>query len=288
MKRSIPVLLVSNGLASVGLSILNKSIATSLDAPLSVVGIQNVCAALCTLMIIRWNPDLVKPFRRTHLPYIVPITILFVLALWTSLLSLRYVPLPIYAIAGYTRPIFSCVFEYIASGTLIKRSRLIGLLLIIAGSVVASGSLDLAEYHGFGLALVNTVIVSLLSVVENKTMKKIGNQQTPMGVNMYRLVFSIPILFLMAAAKLEYSDLFLIETDTQILLILSGFICLFSGIIMYALQAVTTSTTLLVANAGYKFITSIASIFVHSYAPPAHAIVGYMICTCGFLAYSLV
>ena len=287
MKASFSLLLVINGLASVGLSVINKSIAMSLDAPFSVVGIQNICAVICTLLLIYFKPDLVRPFQLHHIKYIGPITILFVVALWTSLLSLKYVPLPVYAIAGYTRPICSCIFEFLLSGTTIKRDRLIGLLLIIAGSVVASGTLGAAEMSGFFLALVNTVIVSFLSVVENRTMKRIGHEQTPMGVNLCRLVLSLPVLAILAHLTNESVNPSRLDSRSQTLLILSGIICLFSGIVMYALQAISTSTTLLVANAGYKFVTSVASVFVHAYSPPVRVIIGYLVSTGGFLAYSL-
>jgi drug/metabolite transporter (DMT)-like permease len=287
MKASFPLLIVINGIASVGLSVINKSISMSIDAPFSVVGIQNICAVICTIFLVYMKPDLVQPFRLVHLKYFLPITTLFVLALWTSLLSLKYVPLPIYAIAGYTRPICSCIFEYMLSGTTIKRDRLIGLFLIIGGSIIASGTLKSSEMRGFLLALMNTVIVSFLSVVENRTMKKIGNQQTPMGVNLCRLILSLPILAVLAYLTNETVDPSRLDSSSQTLLALSGIICLFSGIVMYALQAISTSTTLLVANAGYKFATSVASVFVHAYWPPLRVVVGYLVSTGGFLAYSL-
>lgn len=287
MNASFPLLLVINGFASVGLSVINKSIAMSIDAPFSVVGIQNLCAVICTLILVYFKPDLIRPLRLHHIKYIAPITALFVLALWTSLLSLKYVPLPVYAIAGYTRPICSCVFEFLLSGTTLKRDRLVGLFLIIGGSVVASGTLGPSELSGFLLALVNTVIVSLLSVVENRTMKKIGHQQTPMGVNLCRLILSLPVLAVLAHLTNESVNPSRLDSNSQTLLVLSGIICLFSGIVMYALQAISTSTTLLVANAGYKFVTSVASVFVHAYSPPLRVIIGYVLSAGGFVAYSL-
>jgi drug/metabolite transporter (DMT)-like permease len=288
MKASFPILLVMNGVASVGLSVVNKSLAMRLDAPFSVVGIQNVCAVICTLVLVYFKPELVRSFRVDHYKYIIPVTILFVLALWTSLLSLRFVSLPIYAIAGYTRPLCSSVLDFILNGRVIDRNRRIGLLLIIGGAVIASGSLYSSELNGFLLSLLNTIAVSLLSVMENRTMKKIGSQQTPLGVNLYRLILSIPIIAVLAIVTGESFNLSEIDSDSQTLLGLSGIICLFSGIVMYALQAISTSTTLLVANAGYKFATSVASVFVHDYSPPLRVLVGYFVTLGGFLVYSLV
>jgi drug/metabolite transporter (DMT)-like permease len=288
MKASFPILLAINGIASVGLSVINKSIAMRMEAPFSIVGIQNVCAVICTIILVYFKPELVRPFRVEHWYYIVPITILFVMALWTSLLSLRFVPLPVYAIAGYTRPICASVLEFAFSGTMINPKRIIGLLLIISGAVIASGTLYTSEWHGFLLGLFNTFIVSLLSVMENRTMKRIGSQQTPLGVNLYRLVLSLPIIGLLAIMTGESLNISEIDPESQTLLGLSGIICLFSGIVMYALQAMSTSTTLLVANAGYKFASSAASIFLHDYSPPARVLVGYLVTLGGFLIYSLV
>jgi len=155
------------------------------------------------------------------------------------------------------------------------------------GALIAAVDIDSVELFGFALAGLNTITVSLLSVSENMMMRKISNEQTAVGMNMYRLATSIPILLLIA--YLTEHDFSLADADCQTknMLIASGLVCLFAGISIYSLQKVTTSTTILVANCGYKFITTIISIAVHGNIPTPGVAAGYLISTLGFLTYVL-
>jgi drug/metabolite transporter (DMT)-like permease len=71
------------------------------------------------------------------------------------------------------------------------------------------------------------------------------------------------------------------------LLTASGLVCLFTGFFVFSLQSITSSTTILVANASYKFITSGFSIFVHGDALGFSVVLGYLISTAGFIVYVL-
>jgi drug/metabolite transporter (DMT)-like permease len=286
MKFPIHVLLFANGIISISLSILNKSIAVDFPFPCAVVIFQNLCAIVCTFILVKQNRELVRAFRLNHLFYSIPITVVFVFALWVSLFSLSTVNLTLYAVATYFRPVFSCALEFVIARTTIGRSRIFGLLLIVVGAIVASCNLSYAEFRGFRLALLNTVAVSFLSVLENYSMRKLKAEQTPIGVNLYRLVLSVPLLTAVAWFTESDLDWHSVSVPTIVLILASGVVCLFAGIVMYALQSVTTSTTILVAGAGYKLITSILSVFVHGHVPDAWVVLGYAVSSLGFFLYA--
>jgi drug/metabolite transporter (DMT)-like permease len=230
-----------------------------------------------------------KPVQRHHFPTAVLNTALLLVALWSSLKALEYVSIPLYVVASNGRPLCSAILEFFIQGHVPTQPRMVGLALILFGAAVTTLSDRTTELNGFLFAFLNTLLIGVLGVYENVIMSNTKKEQTALGLNLYRMTLSLPMLFVMMLFTSEVSNLRTFEWDSRTIILLgaSGTFCLFLGVVMFTLQGVTSATSIQVANTLFKFVTTILSLFTHpGNGPNFVGWMGYSVCTMGFALYS--
>ena len=127
-----------SGFSSVVLLITNKTLCLSFPMPLFTVLFQNLCALLCTILIVAVSPGFIKRFRLCHMFPSLPGSFLFVIALWLSNTSLGYTSLPVFVVANNLRPMSTALIEYGAFGTRVSLVRVCGLFAIAIGAIITA------------------------------------------------------------------------------------------------------------------------------------------------------
>lgn len=275
-----------SGFSSVVLLITNKTLCLSFPMPLFTVLFQNLCALLCTILIVAVSPGFIKRFRLCHMFPSLPGSFLFVIALWLSNTSLGYTSLPVFVVANNLRPMSTALIEYGAFGTRVSLVRVCGLFAIAIGAIITASSVGNRELKGLGIAGIYTMIVSLLNVVDGEFMKSVKGEQTPAGINLYRLIVSIPLFLFLIPFSSEELRFAQVDLRSVILLIVSGVTCTFAGVSLFELQSRTSPTSIQVANVAFKFLTTIISLFTHGEWPSVGGWTGYAVSSLGVLVYS--
>ncbi|KAF4726599.1 Ubiquitin-like 5 [Perkinsus olseni] len=228
-----------------------------------------------------------RPVRRSHiLPGFVN-AIWMVMVIWSSLRALHYVPVPIYVVACNARPACTAILEFLVLGKTVPIDRAAALTIIVVGYVIATMSDFAWEGDGVGYAFLYTFLVGGLSVYEHAIMCKLKKEQTPIGLNLYRLVLSLPFLAVMIGVSGEASiaALPLLEGG-GLLLIASSVLCLAIGVLMFELQLRASATSMQVFNTVAKFLTTMVSLVTHPADISLSAWTGYFLCVMGFLLYT--
>ena len=197
LKNRLLILHVLHAVISISLTLSNKSIALSFSFPFFVLLVQNLCAAICSIGIVIFYPSTCQKFRISHFPLCSLSTCIFIFAIWLAQLSLARVSIPIYSVASNMRPLCTCMIECILHSRIPSFSRMAGLGLIVLGAAVSAESLDGVAWTGYMTALAYTVTMSLLAVCDNWMYRKLQNDQTVLGLNLYRLLLSLPLLLVL-------------------------------------------------------------------------------------------
>ena len=275
-----------SGLSSILLLIVNKTLSSSFPFPLATVVIQNVCALLCTIAYALMRPGFVSPVRFRHFLPSFPGSILFVLVLLLSNASLGYVSLPVFVVANNLRPLSTAAIEFAYSGACISGKRASSLVGIALGAIVTALSISDREFKGLTMAAINTPLVSLLNVIDGRFMRSVKHEQTPAGINLYRLITSLVLLGGVALFEEKSPELTDLDIASVKLLLMSGITCTFAGVSLFELQTRTSATSIQVANVGFKIITTVVSLFTHGEYPSIAGWAGYAVSTAGVLLYS--
>jgi drug/metabolite transporter (DMT)-like permease len=164
--------------------------------------------------------------------------------------------------------------------------RVLALVLVLIGSVLYSFSDSTASFYGLGYAMVNTLLVAGLSVYENVIMNSMKSEQTAFGVNLYRVLLTLPFLLILIVGS-ERPD-FAISPWTGWLLVLSSGCGLLLGVLMFVLQPLVSATTIQLGNVLFKFITTVISLALHPVYIAPQGWVGYAVCSLGFFMYSTI
>lgn len=275
------------GLVSISLTLVNKTLAVSYPYPWSTVLVQNTGALLCTIVLVASRMQGVRSVRRSHLLPALVNAIWMVVVIWSSLRALRVIPVPIYVVACNARPACTAALEFLILRKTISVDRVAALIVIIVGYIVATMN-DLAwENEGIGYAFLYTFLVGGLSVYEHAIMCRLKKEQTPVGLNLYRLTLSLPFLALVIGITDEVSMVnSSVMESSDSLLIGSSVLCLAIGVLMFELQLRASATSMQVFNTVAKFLTTVVSLVTHPADIPSSAWIGYFLCAAGFLLYS--
>ncbi|KAF4690070.1 hypothetical protein FOZ60_000638 [Perkinsus olseni] len=281
------LLFAAYGVVSISLTLINKSLALAYPHPWTTVLVQNSGALVCTATLLVCRVQALRPVRRSHiLPGFVN-AIWMVMVIWSSLRALHYVPVPIYVVACNARPACTAILEFLVLGKTVPIDRAAALTIIVVGYVIATMSDFAWEGDGVGYAFLYTFLVGGLSVYEHAIMCKLKKEQTPIGLNLYRLVLSLPFLAVMIGVSGEASiaALPLLEGG-GLLLIASSVLCLAIGVLMFELQLRASATSMQVFNTVAKFLTTMVSLVTHPADISLSAWTGYFLCVMGFLLYT--
>ena len=274
------------GLSSISMTLMNKHLAVQFPYLYTTIFIQNIGAVLYSLSSVVLGFQNVQPFLPHHLLPTLGNALWFVAMLWTSMKSLQLISVPLYVVSAYSRPLFTCLLEFFFRGRIVSKHKLLALVLVLLGSVLYTFSDSSATFYGLGYAIFNTLLVAGLSVYENLIMNNMKNEQTAFGVNLYRVVFTLPFLFVLIIGS-ERSDLGM-SGLTAALLVLSSAFGLLLGVFMFVLQPLVSATTIQLGNVSFKFLTTVASMLMHPVYVAPQGWIGYLVCTTGFYIYSTI
>jgi drug/metabolite transporter (DMT)-like permease len=280
-------LFLVNGFVSAAMMLLNRTIATSFPFPIITVAIQNIIALGGTLALHRVDPSSFRSFKTEHLIKLIPGTLLFAGALVFAMMSARLTSIPVASVCSNLRPLTTAVMDMFIAENRVTRPRLVGLCLVALGSVITAKSVDHVEFRGMQIAFVYVILTSLQSILDNQTMKSVKSQQTAVGINFYRLVLSTPLLIVLGLNLEGDTSVTQISRFSLLCLVASGIFCLCAGIVVFRLQAITSATSIQVANIAFKLVTTAVSIVIHGEVPTMLGWTGYVISMAGVLSYTI-
>jgi len=229
----------------------------------------------------------IHPLRRHHLVPVFGNALWLVALLWSSLKSLQLISVPLYVVSAYSRPLFTGVIEYFWLGRTLSPPKIAALFFVLLGSVLYAFSDNTVTIYGLGFAVLNTLLVAGLSVYENLIMNTMKAEQTPFGVNLFRVLFTLPFLLVLSFTH-ESPDWDAVGLFNGILLVISSTVGLFLGVVMFALQRLVSATSIQLGNVLFKFLTTLASLTIHPVQISLQGWIGYAVCSAGFLLYSTI
>ena len=282
-------LFIAYGLVSILMTFLNKNLVRTFPLLLTTLFLQNSGAVLASLFLYGFNFQRMEKIKISHFLPALFNAVWLLAVIFTSMKALQHVSVPLYALASNARPLSTAVVEFVWSGVRLSFVRVLSLFCIVAGAALFAFNDSSVSNKGLAYAVWYTVLVAGLSVYENSMMKSMKTEQTPFGVNLYRLVLCTALIAVLMVQTEDYSLVFEIEKSTQIVLLSSSGLCLMIGIVMFHLQNRATATSIQVANVCFKLMGTVASIIIHPEQATAVTLqgwVGYLISTIGFISYS--
>lgn len=277
------------GLVSVSMTLLNKALVDAFPLLLTTILVQNVGAILCSVLLNYFGLQQLKPLRTSHFIPALLNSIWLLAVIWSSMKALQHVSVPLYVLASNSRPLFTAAIELVWSGVKVPTTRIISIFLIIGGAGLYAFHDASVSHEGLSYAVCYTLLVAGLSVYENKMMNSIKTEQTPLGVNLYRLVLSTFLIFALLGHTEDLTLLMEIPTRTALVLGASSVLCLSIGVVMFYLQERATATSIQVANVCFKLLATVCSLLFfpsHSASVSLQGWFGYVISTVGFVMYS--
>ncbi|CAF3424411.1 unnamed protein product [Rotaria socialis] len=199
----------------------------------------------------------------------IPLVLLFVTMLMSSLLALMYVSVPTLIVIRNLTTLCVAILEYFFLSNKIDGFSTASLLGMLLGAMLYSKHDLTFSIRGYALLGVNIVGTSSYQIYMKKLIRlPIFENMGSIGMSYYNNFISLPVLVICAGTMGEFSN-FDLKKILQIQLI--GLI-LFSGIIgfslsvsAFALNKLISATSMMVANNANKFSLIILSeIFVQS------------------------
>lgn len=283
--------------SSVGMQLLNKAIAvsfrdvgvTSMDSMLMVwqqlaaIGLNFVC-----IIFVGGEVWVIKPVTLAQVKRIALPTIVFVLMLICSLKALKTVHVATVVVARNLCTVAVCAGEALFFNRRTANSAVMGLLIIVIGSIVY-GFADLNfELHGYSWQAANSFLFITNSLFEKWTMSS-STDQTPLGMSTIKNSLSVPLLFCMMAVngELGFAGVELIPRWTWFLIACSGIGCCSQSIVYMMLYKLASATSIAVGGNVNKIVSIVLAAYLFVQPMGVLQIVGLGICMLGSLQYSL-
>ena len=281
------ILFAGYAVCSIAMTLLNKRLASSFKLPFMTILLQNLGAIASSLLMIELKWKNYRKLKPSHVFSSFINGVWLIVMIWTSLLALRDVSVPMYVIAGNARPLCSAIIEFAWFHRGISWTKLLGLALVVAGAFFYVRHDGSSTPFGFVMLCLNTILCASLGVYENQLMNRFKNEQTAFGVNFNRMILSTPPLILVIFLTEDVPGaLEQVDTLSLYLLIASSVFCLGIGVIMFALQPLVCATTIQVGNVCFKIITTVSSLIFFPTEIASIAWLGYGISMWGFILYS--
>ena len=280
------LLLLTSGLVSVSMTLINKHLSQAFTLPLTTILIQNTGAMVCSFGLVASGWQSILPFKSEHILPAAVNGLWLVACLWSSLVALKQVTVPLYVVANNARPLCTAIIDWLWLRHSLTGDKFFGLFMILIGAIFYATNDQSSSMFGICLAFLNTFLVSSLGVYENVMMNKMRGEQTAIGVNLYRLVFSTPVLIFLIMKTEKVDMIFYFDNLTLTFLAFSSVLCLAIGVVMFALQPLVTATTIQVSNVSFKLVSTVAGIIMFPTNVSLTGWLGYLTCMCGFGLYS--
>jgi drug/metabolite transporter (DMT)-like permease len=197
---------------------------------------------------------------------------------------MRYISVPMYVVGRNLVPILTAFGE----GVMLKTAnfgvaQVLPLTITLAGSVLYATGDQTWEVRGVHLALANAVFVTLSSLLEKKLVS--AQKQSPVEVNMYRCITSLPMLLVLHVLQGEARDAAPAAAPDAAVLLVTCFLAFGIGVASFQLQARVPATSIQVANIAYKLFVTVASLFLFPVVVAFRGWAGYAVSFLGFLLY---
>jgi len=248
------------GASSIGLTLLNKSLAISFPSPFLVLTIQNIASVGMTFLADRMGVLLMSRWKVSHILATLPVASLYVFVLYTSLVGLSMVSVPLLVACRNLMPLATALGEMIFLGERFPMDQLASLLVVFMGAALYTANDSSFSFTGIGFVFVNMMLTTALALVEKRISNKYGDQQTPTGIRCYRDLLSVPFFAVLAFA---HSNLAVAKSEMKAnavtVLLVSCLLSFGIGLAGYSLQKLVAATSIVVANIVCKLITTFAS-----------------------------
>lgn len=283
--------------ASVAMQLLNKAIAVSFKET-GVNSMDNLLMAWQQFAAIGLNfvgitfiggeVWSIKPVTRTQIARVSLPTVVFVLMLICSLKALKTVHVATVVIARNLCTVFVCAGEALVFEKYTPKEAVLGLFIILLGSIVY-GFTDLNfELNGYLWQAANSLLFICAQLYEKWTMTK-STDQTALGISTIKNSLSLPVLACMMAINGDYhlTGANLIPTRTWVLIVLSGFGCCALSIVYMMLYKLASATAITVGGNVNKVVSIILAAFMFRQPLGYIQTAGLAICLLGSVQYSL-
>jgi len=283
--------------SSVGMQLLNKAIAVSFkDAGvhsmdnLLMVWQQFAAIALNFVCITLIGGEVwaIKKVTRAQVARIAIPTVIFVLMLVCSLKALKTVHVATVVVARNLCTVAICAGEALVFKRYTAPRAVVGLIVIVIGSIVY-GFTDLNfELHGYCWQALNSLLFICAQLSEKWTMAK-STDQTPLGMSTIKNSLSLPVLGCMMVVN---GDWHLAGADkipgwTWVLIIASGIGCCCLSIVYMMLYKLATATSIAVGGNFNKVVSIILAAYLFSQPLGLIQSAGLVISLLGSLDYSM-
>jgi drug/metabolite transporter (DMT)-like permease len=270
----------THAVSSIGLTLANKKLARAF-CPYSVILCQNAGSALFTLILGALGFLEVTACSLFEWGKACLSSALLVGVCWTNLSGMRYISVPMYVVGRNVVPILTALGEgVLLKSTQFRVAQVAPLIITLAGSALYATGDQTWEARGLHLALANAIFVTFSSLLEKKLVS--SQKQSPVEVNMYRCITSVPLLLVLTLQGEAPSTP--TAQDVTVLL-LTCFLAFGIGVASFQLQARVAVTSIQVANVAYKLLVTIASLFLFPVAVTFRGWAGYAVSFLGFVLY---
>jgi drug/metabolite transporter (DMT)-like permease len=248
------------GCCSISMTLLNKQLALEYPYPWTTIVIQHCGTYVCTLPSAIKDRSSVNPVRRGHLLPAIGNGFLFTAMLFCSLNALKYASVALYTVARNAVPVVVTILEYFLLETTVETHRAVGLAAVVVGATGFGLQDKPLEFRGYAFVAANTILVGLMSVYDKLMVTRLVKDQTPLGINLYRITASLPMV-VMLSCMLETPTL---PRDIVVVscLLLSAMFAFGIGWCMFSLNRSVAATTLQVANIMFKFLSVLSSLLL--------------------------
>eukprot|EP00392_Amoebophrya_sp_AT5.2_P004729 g4737.t1 len=300
---SEPLLLLfflGHACSSVTLILMNKSIAIAFPYTFTTVALQNLGTLVGATLLHLAGLHALKLPPRHFLWRIVLNAAWLVAVLWASIAALQKVSVPLYVLARNTVPFLTAFLDRVFLGLKMSWRTIGGLVLTFIGTSIYTLADSELDSRGLFYAIANVVLVSTICVYESVTMKQIKSELSPIQLNFYRVLFSMPFLppllyYEWTTNNMGAAEVWAALEPKLFSVILSAFLAFSIGTslsdtlrsFLLSLQSMCSATTIQLANISYKFVTTVISRFTHPTEVHLVGWVGYAICTAGLVQYSI-
>lgn len=277
---STPLWFVAHATSSIGLTLVNKWLALRFPHPYAVIFAQNAGSCCLTLLLAAFGVLRVRICTAQDVARAMLSSALLVGICWSNLAGLQYISVPMYVVGRNTVPILTACGETIFLGANVGRSDLVALVVALVGSLLYALGDNTWDARGVHLALFNAVFVTGSTLVEKKLIGISG--RTPVEINAYRCLFSLPMLLPLMHFYGESSA----AAGTPWLTLLGSCPLAFGiGVASFQLQARVHATSIQAANVAYKVVTTVVSLVLFPLTVTLVGWTGYAVSFFGFVLY---
>lgn len=182
---------LSYATVSICMTLANKAIAVGFDGPWGLILIQNFIATVILMSAVYFKVTDV-PYSQEKVKILLPLNVLFVLMLFTSMSALKYLAVPMITIFKNCTNILIVAGDYYLYGNPVTTAVVGALGLMLTGAVLA-GYYDLSfNFLGYFWMIMNCCVTAGYTLYVKRAKKE--SQLSPTGMSLYNNALSVPVI----------------------------------------------------------------------------------------------